>query len=55
VAAELERELGVEPELIKGGGGIFEVTVDGEPVFIKREVGRFPTKGEVPALIRNRR
>jgi selT/selW/selH-like putative selenoprotein len=54
VAAELERELGVEPELIKGGGGIFEVKVDGQPVFVKRDVGRFPTKGEVPGLIRSR-
>ena len=53
MAAELERELGVEPELIKGGGGIFEVKVDGKPVFEKREVGRFPTKGEVPRLIRD--
>jgi len=42
----------VDPELIRGGGGIFDVTVDGKLVFSKHRTGRFPDPGEVEALIR---
>lgn len=33
-------------------GGVFEVTLDGKPVFSKRTLGRFPEEGEVVKLIR---
>lgn len=33
--------------LRKTGGGVFEITVDGELRFSKRQLGRFPTEGEV--------
>jgi len=33
--------------LKKGGGGVFEVTVDGRLVFSKKAVGRFPEHREV--------
>ena len=46
MAAELRDGLGVEPELIEGGGGIFDVTVDGKLVYSKHETGRFPDPGE---------
>jgi len=52
LAAELAAELGIEAELIRGGGGVFDVTVDGERVFSKRETGRFPEPGEVVARLR---
>ena len=39
-------------ELIRGGGGIFDVTVDGKLIFSKHRVGRFPEAGEVEGLIR---
>jgi selT/selW/selH-like putative selenoprotein len=32
---------------VRGGGGIFDVTVDGKVVFSKHEEGRFPDDGEV--------
>jgi len=37
--------------LIKGGGGIFDVHVDGVLAFSKHQVGRFPDEGEVEAII----
>ncbi len=34
-----------------GGGGAFEVTVEGTRVFSKLELDRFPAYREVPGLI----
>ena len=34
-------------ELVSGSNGRFEVTLDGELVFSKKAVGRFPREGEV--------
>ena len=33
MAVELEKEFGVDVRLIRGGGGIYDVTVDGAVVF----------------------
>lgn len=33
--------------MIKGGGGIFDVKVDGQLIYCKKETGRFPTNDEV--------
>jgi selenoprotein W-related protein len=52
LAAEIQAEFGVDAELIEGGGGIFDVTVDGERVFSKQEVGRFPENEEILAQLR---
>jgi len=38
-------------ELVKGGGGIFEVKCDGKLIYSKRTVGRFPQAGEVTQII----
>lgn len=35
------------PEMIKGGGGIFEVRVDDKLIFSKKQVGRFPEPSEI--------
>ena len=51
LAAELESKLGIESELVASGGGVFEVTLDGRPVFSKKALGRFPDDGEVVGLI----
>lgn len=37
-----------------GTGGIFEVKLDGETVFSRKEVGRFPESKELKQLIRDR-
>ena len=54
MAAELKQALNVDSELVAGHGGIFDVTVDGETVFSKKSVGRFPEQGEVLRLIGSR-
>ena len=43
----MKKKFGVEAKLIAGGGGIFEVTLDGQVVFDKDSVGRFPEEQEV--------
>jgi len=34
-------------ELVGGGGGIFDITVDGVLAYSKHETGRFPTDDEI--------
>jgi selT/selW/selH-like putative selenoprotein len=47
----LEEAFGADTRLIQGKDGVFEVEVDGKPVFSKRRLGRFPDPGEVVSLI----
>jgi selenoprotein W-related protein len=49
----LDQEFGASTRLIKGSNGVFEVTVDGELLFSKKSLGRFPDDGEVAATIRS--
>ena len=37
--------------LVRGGGGVFEITIDGKLAFSKKQLGRFPEDSEVDALI----
>ena len=46
-------ELG-ELALVPGSGGVFEVRVDGETVFSRREQQRFPESKELKQLVRDR-
>ncbi len=41
-----------EVKLIESSGGLFEVTVDGNLVFSKQELGRHAEAGEVLRLMR---
>lgn len=41
-------------ELVPGGGGIFDVQVDGELVFTKQMLGRYPEPDDVLPLLRDR-
>ena len=41
---------GAEVELVKGGNGVFEISLDGEPVFSKKALGRFPEDDEIEAI-----
>ena len=52
LAAAIKNETGVEPKLIKGDSGIFDVEVDGKMVFSKDKEGRFPDEDEVLAQLR---
>ena len=39
-----------EIDLVKGSGGVFEITLDGELVYSKKQTGRFPNWKEVEAI-----
>jgi len=41
----------VNAELIESRGGAFEIRRDGELVFSKLSLGRFPEEGEVATLL----
>ena len=40
-----------EVTLVPSGGGVFEVTVEGEKIFSKKELDRFPIGEEVSEII----
>ena len=55
-ASSLESELeqiypGAEIKLVSSGGGVFEVMVNGNLIFSKKSLDRFPEKGEIVNLI----
>ena len=46
--AELEKKFpDLDVQLIKGSGGVFEVEKDGQLIFSKKELGRFPEHDEI--------
>ena len=47
MAAELRKARNLEPSLIKGSGGVFEVMLDGRLIFSKKQLGRFPELNEL--------
>ena len=51
LAARIKKEFGIEPELIKGKNGIFDVVADENLIFSKHKVGRFPDEGEVIKIL----
>jgi selenoprotein W-related protein len=50
----LKKEFAVETALMPSSGGVFEVSVDGENVFSKIELKRFPQDGEIVRLVREK-
>ena len=42
----------MQAELIKGSGGVFDVTTDGALVYSKHSTGRFPENAEVLQALR---
>jgi selenoprotein W-related protein len=47
-------ETGAVVEVVPGANGIFDVHVDGELVFTKSMLGRYPEPDEVVPLLRER-
>jgi selenoprotein W-related protein len=37
--------------MIESGGGVFEVCVDGDLIFSKKELGRFPEHPEIFSIL----
>jgi selenoprotein W-related protein len=52
LAEELTAEFGIEPQLIRGETGSFDVYVNGDLLFSKSDEGRFPHAGEIVERIR---
>jgi selenoprotein W-related protein len=40
--------------LLPATGGVYELSLDGELIFSKKALGRFPEEGEVLDLLKNR-
>jgi len=51
LADQLHSQFGIQPQLVKGHGGVFEVSVDGQLIFSKKQERRFPDPGEVESQI----
>jgi len=47
----LVKQFDAQVELLASSGGVFEVSVDGNLLFSKKALGRFPEEGEVASLI----
>ena len=47
LAEDIQNKYHIQPELIRSGGGVFEVKKDGQLIFSKRALGRFPTTEEI--------
>jgi selenoprotein W-related protein len=48
-----ESDLG-RVSLVPGGGGIFEIRLNDEPIFSRKQAARFPEAKEIKQLVRDR-
>jgi len=53
LAARLKDAFGVEPTLVRGAGGIFDVSVDGRLVYSKFQTHEFPDEDTLIARLRD--
>jgi selenoprotein W-related protein len=47
----MELSADAEIELIESSGGVFEISRDGQLLFSKKKLGRFPYDKEIDALV----
>ena len=52
MAAEIKKELGIDSQVVRGSGGIFDVSVVTKRIFSKHDEGRFPTEKEIVDRLR---
>ena len=52
LGAELSKEFGVVAKLIESGGGVYEIVVNNNLIFSKKQLNRFPNTGEIVELIK---
>ena len=53
ILTTFEQEMG-EVALVPGTGGVFDVRLDNELIFSRKDAGRFPESKELKQLIRDR-
>jgi selenoprotein W-related protein len=51
MAAKISEALGIEPELIEGRNGVFDIVADDKLVFSKHQVHRFPDEEDLIQLL----
>lgn len=51
MAAELESQFSESSDLIKSSGGVFEIEDNGQLIFSKSKLGRFPEDDEIAKII----
>jgi selenoprotein W-related protein len=54
LAAEISERFGIQAELIKGAGGVFDVTAGDALIYSKHGTGRFPENAEVVQALQQR-
>lgn len=47
----IQKQFGIETELIKGSNGVFEVKLNNTLIFSKKQLNRFPNDKEVEEFI----
>ena len=52
MADAIEKNFKVRPKMIESGGGVFEVIANGDLIFSKKELGRFPENEEILTKLR---
>ena len=52
MAAAIKQEFKCAVELIPGGKGVFEVSVDGKSIFSKKQSVRFPKEDEIVTAVK---
>ena len=55
MAAAIKQAFKCAVELTPGGGGVFEVAVDGQTIFSKKQSVRFPKGDEIVKALRSHR
>jgi selT/selW/selH-like putative selenoprotein len=53
LAQAIGREFNKQPQLIKSGGGVFEIEADGVLIFSKKKEFRFPSNEEIIQKLKN--
>jgi len=48
---EIQNKFSADVEILEGSGGVFEVELNGDSIFSKKKLGRFPNENEVIDLI----
>ena len=51
LAAEIQEKFNMDSQLVELSGGVFEVYLNEELVYSKKELDRFPNDGEVAELL----
>jgi selT/selW/selH-like putative selenoprotein len=51
IAADINREFGLQVDLFKTVGGVFEIDIGEDRIFSKIKLGRFPEDGEIMHIL----